>query len=236
MPSTELSTDEDTGTPGRTQIPGIVDWLAAALFVITGLGLIGAGLGLRGSLDRAAVSELVASGAVQHEPLSDQAATEVILSVGDWASLGLLIGGAVVILGGIAFGAYTATGRGRTPTGAATGTRSVALGVAATIVLFFIPATPAVGGAITGYVAPPGRGTRLGAATGLLAILPGLFVPSVLGLGFLIDAPAVGTPDLLSAIGWVLLASVPVGVVLGLIVGGIGGYLGTWLANRSRTG
>lgn len=96
------------------------------------------------------------------------------------------------------------------------------------IVLGFIPFSPVLGGAITGYLedGPPGDGAKAGAMAGLV-----MFVPFfLLGLTVIAILLGVGGPSV--AIGLVGLFVLVVAGVYTVGLGAVGGYLGTYLRDE----
>jgi hypothetical protein len=106
------------------------------------------------------------------------------------------------------------------------------LGAAVTFVTSFIPFSPLLGGAVAGYLhdAGTGRGTRVGAVSGLLAALPlaAVFVLmfTVMSFGTITTGEVVGPLFVVMLVGAILLFAAL--YIVGLSA--VGGYLGAMYA------
>ena len=108
------------------------------------------------------------------------------------------------------------------------------IGAVVSILLSFVPLSPVLGGMVAGYLqgGDSGDGVRVGAASGLIALLP-LVGFGVLVFGFGAFYLAGGFPMHLGVVGIVLLILVVL-VVAGLYTVGLAA-LGGWLGNYVLT-
>ena len=112
---------------------------------------------------------------------------------------------------------------------------NAAIGAVVSIVLSFLPVSPAFGGAVAAYLQGGSReeGTRVGALSGAIAALPIAFLFAVvggifLGLGVGLSGPRV------SFLGFAVLFVVVfvVAVVYSAVLGAIGGYAVVYLVEE----
>lgn len=105
------------------------------------------------------------------------------------------------------------------------------IGAAVTVVLSFLPLSPALGGGVSGYL-HGGRGAVVGALSGLLSALPLLFVLYVLFGVFSLALGTMGAPGG-GVVVWIVLTLVAVAVALyAVALGAVGGIVGEALADR----
>lgn len=113
--------------------------------------------------------------------------------------------------------------------------KNALIGAVVTIVFAFTAVSPAIGGAVAGYLQqePPMRGARVGALSGAIASLPFLVV---LGLGvavFFGTSPGgVGAPGGVE-LAIILLLIVPLGVLWNAGLSAVGGYVGAYIRTNS---
>lgn len=225
-----------SGSAGATrrsrEIPRIAELGASAVFVVGGLVLLLGGVSLLLFADRSLLTELAAADLLKPDQLSDAVLVDLSLALTTWGGWGLILSGAGMVAGGIGFAMVTRDEPGE-ESGDPTQMVSIVLGGAAGILLAFIPFSPAIGGGIAGYVGPPGQGLATGSGAGLLAVLPGLVPGVFLAIGFVIEAPVTASGPDVTVLGVLLAGGLLLGAVVGIIIGGVGGYVGDRLAEEA---
>lgn len=107
---------------------------------------------------------------------------------------------------------------------------NAAIGAAVTVLLSFTGVSPAIGGAVAGYLQQESRnsGAKVGALSGVFAFLPFLFV-LVLVFGFLVAGQMMrGVPGGVELLV-ILLVALPFVLLWNAGLGAVGGYLGTYV-------
>ncbi|MFC5971607.1 DUF5518 domain-containing protein [Halomarina salina] len=230
--TTTESVGRSSATAGRQpRLPRYVDWLVAAVVGLSGLvsGLGGSALLLLADVDR--IATLVAEGAIRSDVLSGPQLVDATYAVLWWTGVGLLVTGLALVVAAVGYVVYRRREERRlADTVVATrsvGTNAV-VGALATVVFGFVPFSPVLGGAVSGYLAggEQSGGLTAGGLSGLLASLPFVSV-----LAFVTVGIVVGTTGALELGGALVLASIVLGstlfgvlVVVGL--GALGGYAG----------
>jgi hypothetical protein len=225
------SGSESTTAPRR--VPSLAVWVAAGLVAVVGLLMALGSTLLFGAADRAAIGRMVRSGEVQTEGLTDAQAVDLLVAMAQWSGIALLATGALFLLAGLGF-AYRYRGR-RRETDEDTrvlGTWGLAtLGAFVTILLSFLPVSPAFGGGVAGYYGGSSttQGAKLGGLSGLLAA-----IPLAIGLGLFAVGLVLGMPDnmLVDARGVVavsMVVAVLFTVVVSVAFSAIGGVIGVYL-------
>lgn len=215
-------------------LPAFVDWLLAALIAIAGLGSLLGGTVLTFVVDRSLLAEAISRGDRSGMPLTDAEFLDLAAAVETWLGVGLLVTGLGMVVGAIAY----AVVRHRAHLDAADGepagsfVANAVLGAVTTAVLGFLPFSPAVGGAIAGYLerGVSERTVSVGAASGLLAAAP-LLVLMVFLLGGLVSGLlAIGDGGLAIVAGAAVLLGMALAATVSGGLGAIGGYVGGALA------
>lgn len=234
------ATDETSGPSGSAgatrrsrEIPRIAELGAAAVFVVGGLLMLLGGATLLTVADRALLADLAAMDMLKPNQLSDAVLVELSLALTTWGGWGLILTGAGMVIGGIGFALATREDGSAEREGGPTRRDSIVLGGAAGILLAFVPFSPALGGGLAGYVGPPGQGLATGSGAGLLAVLPGLIPGIFLAVGFVLDAPVIESGPSATVLGVLLAGGLLLGAVMGIIIGGLGGYIGDRLAGEA---
>ena len=200
----------------------LFDWAVAALLGITGLLSALVGGSLYSFIDRADVADTVAAGELRSAVLSETEAVDLLWAVSQWVGLGLVALGALgAVIGAVVVVAHGRARRDDRPT-----PRWV-LGLVGAMVgalLAFVPLSPALGGAVAGYLDhdPAASGLGVGTAAGLFAALPAVVLTLSVGAG-LVDGLRPGlVPAAMAILAAALLS------VLAYLVGlsALGGYLG----------
>lgn len=237
MSSTQTATSGAANrTDGRDDrpVPAAVDWILGALFVLVGLASAAGGAALLAAIDRSAIREAVVEEDVQSDVLTDAEIVDVAQAATTWGGVGLLVLGAVLVLGGIAYVLM----RRRTHRRAAAGESvshyggNAVLGAVAAIVLSFVPFSQVAGGFLAGALERGGdrRSLGVGALSGVLSVAPLLVL-----LAFALGGVAAG----LLGVGesaWALLVVAGLLLTLGTLatigagLGALGGFLGGRLA------
>ncbi|QZY00841.1 DUF5518 domain-containing protein [Halobaculum rubrum] len=107
--------------------------------------------------------------------------------------------------------------------------KHAAIGAAVSLVTFFLPFSPAIGGGVAGYLHGPDRteGAKVGGLSGLLAAVPGAVLVTLVASIFVIVGPGQRSAFLV-AFG-VFLVALLFTVVYGGVLGAVGGFLGALL-------
>lgn len=235
MPDVSESTGETTPAAEPRGIPEPVSWLVDYLVPVV-LVLIGAAVAFGGTAvflgtDRTLVVDLVEEGAIQSDFLSQADLVDVSIALLQWTGAGLVVIGIGSIIAGLGFVGYRRRVRNR-PADSQFGTYAV-LGALVTVFTSFVPFSTLLGGGVAGYLwrRTDGSATKVGAISGLLALLPAavlvLFVFGGLSAGAL--AIGEGTGALLAVgLGVFLVVFL---AALSAALGGLGGYVGGRLAD-----
>lgn len=230
-PEAGVTADGSRATALTPEMRRTVDWVLALLLVLVGLGGVVLGAFLTTLADREYIRELVRDDVLQSDVLSNDALVDTTEAVLVWGGIGIAVTGVVIVLGGIAvaayrrrFDAHETDGQDQRPSMAA----NALLGAVIAVVASFIPFSPVVGGAATGYLeqADSWTGVRAGIVTGLFLAIPSTIFLSVLAIGLVVE-------------GWGIAALV---VVLGILISlaisvgmtAIGGFAGGYIVQSER--
>lgn len=215
-------------------IPSFVDPLAGGLTALVGLAVTAAGLFVLEGGDRAAIERLVAEGEVQGDLLTEAQLVDVLVETAWWTGVGLVLAGLVTVLLGVGYVVRRRRERRSGSPAYGTGTAGF-LGAVVAALTSFIPLSPVIGGALSGYLTVDevsGRsGATAGAVSGLWFGVPtsvaGLAVAVGIGQGLagVQDAPGVGFVVVGATI--ILL----IGLLLFAGMGALGGYVGGLLTD-----
>jgi hypothetical protein len=224
-------------------VPEFVDWALAVVIGFGGLLWIVGGSALAFLVDRAMLAEGIEGGTVSVTLLSidltEAELLEVTSAVVSWTGSGLMLIGLALVLFAIGYAVRRHRTKRRHPAdgaGRSFGSFAV-LGALVSVVLSFLPFSPALGGALAGYLelGESERTITAGALSGLLAILPfvglGLFTSGGLVAGLL----GVTQPGLTIFTGLIVLLSLIFATAISAGLGAIGGYTGGMFASRRTT-
>jgi hypothetical protein len=105
--------------------------------------------------------------------------------------------------------------------------RNAAVGAVTTLVLFFVPFSPVVGGTVAGYLQDRGsaEGLVVGSFSGILAALPGAVVGALVAAAVVVGTPGSGPVTLAGAF---LFGATVVGLYA-VVAAAIGGAAGSYL-------
>lgn len=239
-PGERPSVDERRQRAAR--FPLFVDWLLGGLVVLTGLSaMVGGGM-LRLFVDQSVLIEEIEAGRITvtlgTTDLSDAETLEVTEAVVRWSEIGLFVTGALLVLAGLAYILlrHRAHRRATADEPASSYGTVAVIGAFMTAVLSFIPISPALGGAIAGYLerTSSGRSVSVGALAGLLpALLTVAVTLFVLG-GLVAGLLAVGEGAWAIGVGAVLVLAALFVAIVSAALGALGGYVGGRLADRRR--
>ena len=206
----------------------LFDWAIGAFLAVLGLLSALVGGSLYYILDRATVADAIAASDFRSDVLTETEAVDLLWALGQWVGLGLVAVGVLSVVVGVAV--VVAHGRARRD---GRPTPRWILGVVGAMVgtlLGFIPLSPALGGAVAGYLDPDPAASGLGVGTlaGLVAALPAFVVTLFVGVG-LVDGlrPGLVPP------ATVILAAAVLGSLVYLVgLSAVGGYLGRWVRDN----
>ncbi|MFA9425757.1 DUF5518 domain-containing protein [Natronorubrum sp. A-ect3] len=241
MGSTSTERTSAEGHPvGRSPLPEFVDWLFGAIIALSGLLLVVGGSVLVFLVDRALLAEGIEDESVTvtvgTTELTDAESLTVADAVVSWLGPGLLLTGGGLVLFAIGYVILRHRAHRQARTGesiSSFGTFAV-LGAVTTVVLSFVPVSPAFGGALAGYLerGESDRTVSVGALAGLLPMLPLLLILLFVFGGLLSGLLAIEQVGNAIVIGAALLFSGLLIATIGAGLGALGGYVGGRLAER----
>lgn len=239
MPSTEAVTSDAPNRTARREerpVPEVVDWLIGALFLLVGLASALGGAAFLAAIDRSAIRDAVVAEDVQSDVLTDAELVDVVQAMTTWSAVGLLVLGALLVLGGIAYVLLRRRSHRRAAAGEDVShyRGNAVLGAVAAVVLSFVPLSQAVGGFLAGAL-EGGSDTHslgVGALSGVLSVAP-LLVLLAFALGGVANGlVGVGESAWATVVLAALLLTLGVLVTIGAGLGAIGGFLGGRLAGE----
>jgi len=238
-----METEDTTSREGRTHdfarpLPEYVDWVAAVLVALGGLGLAIGGSALSFVVDRGLLEEGVRSGQVTvvflERELTDAEALAVAEAVVDWTGIGLLVTGIGLVAFAVGYVVVRHRAHGRaTPDQPPDSSRAYAVaGAVATGVLSFVPLSPLLGGGLAGYLEhfDGGRSVQVGALAGFLAMVPGVSILLFVAVGLFTGMSAVPAAGLEVVVLLAMVLVVLFVAAYGAGLGALGGYIGRRLA------
>ncbi len=241
MGSTPTEGASAEGHPvGGRPLPEFVDWLFGAIIALSGLLLVVGGSVLVFLVDRALLAEGIEDESVTvtvgTTELTDAESLTVADAVVSWLGPGLLLtgGGLVLFAIGYVILRHRAHRRARTGESISSFGTFVVLGAVTTVVLSFVPVSPAFGGALAGYLerGESDRTVSVGALAGLLPMLPLLLILLFVFGGLLSGLLAIEQIGNAIVIGVTVLFSGLLIATIGAGLGALGGYVGGRLAER----
>jgi len=107
--------------------------------------------------------------------------------------------------------------------------KHAAIGAVVSLVTFFLPFSPVIGGGVAGYLHGSDRteGAKVGGLSGLLAAVPGAVLATLIASVFVIVGPGQRS-GLLVAFG-VFLVVLLIAALYGGALGAVGGFVGAYL-------
>ena len=107
--------------------------------------------------------------------------------------------------------------------------KHAAIGAVVSLVTFFLPFSPVIGGGVAGYLHGPDRteGAKVGGLSGLLAAVPGAVLATLVASVFVVAGP--GQRSGLLVVFVVFLVLLFVGALYGGALGAVGGFVGAYL-------
>lgn len=228
---------EDHPTADRS-LPAFVDWVLGALVALAGLALIVGGSVLTFVVDREMIAEQIEDGTatvmVGTTELTDAEQIELAEAVVSWTGVGLLVTGLTLALIGIGYAVVKHRAHSRVPEGESRSNYSTfaLLGAVLTVVLSFLPFSPALGGAVSGYLerGESNRTISIGALAGLLPMLPLLAILVFVLGGVVAGLVAVDQAGMSIVVGAVLFFTLMFVAIIGAGLGALGGYVGGQIA------
>lgn len=224
-------------------MPEFVDWILGAVIAMGGMISLIGGSALVFLVDQELLAEEIEDEAVTvtvgTTELTDAEALAVAEAVVSWTGVGLLVTG----LGLVLFAVWYVVERHRTHRRARDGERIssygsfAVLGAVATVFLSFLPFSPALGGALAGYLerAESERTVSVGTLAGLLPMVPLLVLLVFVLVGLVVGMLAVEQAGAAIIVGLAMFFALMLIATMGAALGGIGGYLGGRLAEHRST-
>jgi len=199
----------------------LFDWAIGALLAVVGLLSALVGGSLYYVVDRVTVADAVAASEFRSDLLTEAAAVDLLSGLSQWVGLGVVAVGIPSVVVGAAV--VVAHGRARRD---ARPTPQWVLGVVGALVgalLGFVPLSPALGGAVAGYLDPDptASGLGVGTAAGMFTALPAVIVTVSVGAGLVTGlSSGLAVPAAAAVVAAVLFS---VAYLVGLSA--LGGYL-----------
>ena len=234
------ATDTVSGEIRPTEgLPAVVDWLLAAFVALVGLAILAGGSALTFVVDRPLITDLVAAGDLRMDFLSTADTVEVGLTTAKWTGIGLIATGAIMVVAALAFVLVRRNARAEA---AATGghpsdyAANALVGAVVSVLASFVPFSPAIGGAVAGYLerGESERTVGVGALSGTVLMAPVLAFLVVLTIGLVLAMFAVEAGGLAVAVMAAMLFAMLVVLVSGAGLGALGGYVGGKIAGDRR--
>lgn len=219
----------------QPQLPRYADWIVSGILVLIGLAFVFGGGALFMLADMELIAQGVEEGAIQSDVFTGQTLVDVTYATAWWSSVGFLVTGVATWVAAIGFVVYRRRERRRQDTTdevlRSTGTNAV-IGAVASIVLGFVPFSPVLGGAVSGYLEHGGRGANLkvGGFSGVLAALPVVLVLVFVFGGLIIGTVGANGSSALALFGVVLVVALLFSVLFTAALGALGGFIGGRIA------
>jgi len=219
-------------------LPEFVDWLLGALVGIGGMMFIIGGSTLTVISDGDLLAEAIEEGdvtvTVWTAELTDVEAIEVAETVIFWIGIGILLTGLGMVLFSVGYvflrhRAHRRYQRGETIS--SFGARAM-LGAVITVFTSFLPFSPAIGGAVAGYLerSESTRTVTVGAIAGLLPVIPVVTLSLFLLVGLFSGLAAIDRTVSAVPAAAVIFFTMMVVATVGPVLGALGGYVGGRLA------
>lgn len=231
-----MASNSTTGTASldseRTDLrplPPVVDWVLGILLVLAGLAGTLAGAAVLAAIDRGEIREAVADGTIQSDVVADADLVDVTHTTLTWVGGGLIVAGLVAVVAGVAYVIVRRRTHRRAAAGEAVSNfgANAFVGAVVSIVTSFLPFSPAVGGAVAGYLEGGGteRALGVGALSGILATAPLLAVMAFAMSGVSAGLVGVGEGALALLVAATLLLSLAVVATMGAGLGALGSFV-----------
>lgn len=228
---------EEHPTAGES-LPEFVDWLLGAIIALGGMVALVGGSAIVFLVDREGLAREVEEGTVSvtlgTTELSEAETLDVADAVVSWTGTGLLVTGLGMIAVAIGFVALRHRAHSRAGTDGSVrsfGTYAV-IGAIATAFLSFLPFSPALGGALAGYLerGESERTVGVGTLAGLLPVLPALVLLLFVFIGLVRGLLAVGQAGGAIVVGAAMIFAMLFVATVGAALGALGGYVGGRIA------
>jgi hypothetical protein len=214
-----------------------LEWVLTIGMVLVGAVFISLGTALSQFADTDRIATWVADGAIVSTELTDAELIDATFALIWGGGIGLAATGGIVIVGGLVFLGLQTRARRRTETAGRPHPSTVGtaiLGALVTLVTWFVPFSPVIGGAVTGYVAGTSRREAMGTGSlaGLFATVPVVVVSAAVTWALLVES----TAGVSVFVGFMLTISLLLGIAYMVGLSAVGGYLGSSFAAGRRSG
>lgn len=242
MATTTRTPDTSGNQASNGPFPEFVDWAVALVIALGGLIWIGGGSVLTYLVDRAMIAEGIEGGTVTVSllttDLTEAQMLEVTSATVTWTGIGLMLVGLGMVLFAIGYTVrrHRTHRRYRTDGDVSSYGAFAVLGAVVSVFLSFLPFSPAVGGALAGYL-ERGESERLvsvGTLSGLLAALPFIGILLFAAAGLVAGLLAIEQFEPMVFVGTLMFLTATVGTAISAGLGALGGYVGGRIA-ESRT-
>lgn len=219
-------------------VPDYVDWLVAGFIALAGLTLTTAGSVLLVVFDEELLAEEIGAGRITvvtvERSLTDAEAVSLATDVVNWTGLGLLVTGIGLVVFAVAYGImrYRVHREADCTTPSQHARHAAVCGAAVTALLSFLPFSQVFGGGVAAYLDRPGSGRsiRNGALSGVLAAVPAVVILAFVTVGVFTGLSGLGETSLRTLSVVVMTGSAVFAIAFSAGLGGLGGYVGDWLA------
>jgi hypothetical protein len=229
-----VTIDEQTAgqhSDGQAQpLSRTLDWAVSLFLVLSGSVFAVGGFLISGFADLGRITSWVATGRITSTEMSDPELINAVYALIWGGGIGVTVTGALLVAAGVTFLMLQTRARSRyDATGIASPSvvGSAILGAMVTIVASFVPFSPILGGAVSGYLqrGPADSPVRVGGIAGLFATVPVVVVFAVITWSLL--GSATGLTAIVVA-SLVISLAISMAYMIGLSA--LGGYLGAELA------
>ncbi|MDG5817336.1 DUF5518 domain-containing protein [Natronococcus sp. A-GB7] len=221
-------------------LPEVVDWILATVVALFGLLSVVTGSALVFLVDRDELAAGIEDGTVTvtvgTTELTDAEALEVADAVVSWTGTGLLVVGVATVLVAVGYLVARRRAHRRNEAGepaSSYGTYAL-IGAVVTVVLSFVPFSPALGGALAGYLerGESERTVSVGALAGFLPAAPVLAILAFVLIGLIAGLLTIGQVGEAIVVGATLFLTAMLVATLVGALGALGGYVGGRFAER----
>jgi hypothetical protein len=206
----------------------LIDWLTATFLVLGGLGFAALGAGLYSLADRQRIADWVTEGTLTSTELTDAELIDTTQALLTWGGVGTAVTGLLLVVSGVAFLVYRIRVRHDAEAVAPDSVTLAIVGGVVTIVTSFIPLSPILGGAVSGYFrgGDTSSGARVGAYAGLIAAIPFVLLGLFLVGGLVVATAELGLGSLGVFAGLATVFGILVSVAYLVGLSALGGYIG----------
>lgn len=204
-----------------------LEWVIAIGMLLVGGVFLALGTMLAQFADVDRIATWIAEGTITSTELTDPELIDATYALIWGGGVGLALTGGIIILGGLVFLGVQTRARRQAGYAIPSRTGTAILGSLVTLVAWFVPFSPILGGAVTGYLGGGARRAAIvtGGLAGLFASVPVLVVSAAVGWALAVEAPA----GVSLFVGFMLTFSLFLGIAYMVGLSALGAYLGNSL-------